>query len=127
MVFNFVDHALYLSSDNATSKRLVSNSHPRSVFISSIRPSASSFSMEIRSWRGIGSCWANGRPTMWMAKGTAALARGVIVGSSRDMVVVSSMYTSAFAQQSIGGETIVCKAVANGMESSMYLSVGIVC
>ena len=80
-----------LSSDRATRRRRVSNFYPRSIFNSSIPPSALSLSMEIRSLRGISSLEEMGRPTTWMASGTAALVRGRMTGSSREMVVVSLM------------------------------------
>ena len=52
---------------------------------------------------GIGSTVNSGRATICMDKSVAALALASILGQSRDKVGVSSMYTSALAQQSTGG------------------------
>ena len=85
------DQALNLSSERDTNNRRVSKCQPKSILTSSIRPSAFNLSMDIRWFRGSGSSLEICRPTIWMARGTAARARGVIFGSSSEMVVVSSM------------------------------------
>ena len=80
-----------LSSGRAIKRRQVSKSHPRSIFVSSILPSAINLSMETSSCRGMSSLVEVGRPIIWMAIRTAAFARGRVSGSSRAMVVVSSI------------------------------------
>ena len=72
----------------------------------------------------MGSTVANGRATIWIEKTVAARAFANISGQSKDKVGVSSMYTSALAQQSTGGDTIVGRAVAIGISSAKYSSGG---
>lgn len=121
------DHALYFGSGRERRRRRVSNSHPRVTFVSSMAPSAISFEMDIKSLRMMGSSGSSGRPTMWIASGTAALALLRVSVSSTEMVGVSSMYTSALQQQSTGGLTMVGRAFAYGMSSGRGESGGIKC
>ena len=109
------DQALYFCGVRDTLSRLVSSIQPSTTFLSSIAPSASSLLVDIISSRGIGSLGETGRQTMWMAKGTAARALLSVEGSSRAMVGVSSMYTSALQRQSTCGAMIVRRTVAYGM------------
>ena len=82
MFLSFVDQAWNFWSVSFIRRRLVSNIHPNTIFVSSMAPSASNFVIETISSRGMGSSFCRGRPTMWMASSAAALAFGRIEGSS---------------------------------------------
>ena len=83
--------AVNLCVGSLTEKVLVSMSQPRVFLTSSRRPSASNFLRHRRSALDIGSVGSNGRPNVWMARGTAAEALGLLVGECKEMVTVSSM------------------------------------
>ena len=58
---------------------------------------------------------------------TATFARGVMIGPSRVMVVVSYIYTSALLKQSTGGKTTAGKAWGKGVVFSKDESLRILC
>ena len=98
-----LNQATYLSLGRRSRRRRVSNSQPRVVLSSERAPSANSFLIQAIASLGMGSTVANGRATIWIEKRVAARAFANISGQSKDKVGVSSMYTSALAQQSMGG------------------------
>ena len=103
MDLTLLDQATYLSVGNQSRRRRVSNCQPRVVLISDMAPLASNFLMEAIASLRIGSTVDSGQATIWMDKSVATRALASILGQSRDKVGVSSMYTSALAQQSTGG------------------------
>lgn len=110
------DHAVNLCRGNRTQNERVSMSQPKVFLISCKRPSAKSFRIDNKSLREMGSFGSNGHPIIWIAKGTAAEALGSFVGECKEIVTVSSMYTSALPTGSRGTVTIICLAEPNGTE-----------
>ena len=95
-MFISFDHALCFSFISDSSSCYVLNHHPRSTLISSIAPSAGSFSIEIRSFCGIDLFLASLLPTIFMARSIAAQACARISSLSSTTVDVLPMYTSNF-------------------------------
>jgi hypothetical protein len=82
---------------------------PRIVFVSSGAPSADNLFRERSGSRGGDSPGSKGRPTAWIASGTADGARAMLEGVSRKVVMM------------------VGRAGSNGMPSGRYLGAGTRC
>ena len=122
-----VDQAMNLCAGRLRQRVLVLMSQPKVFLTSSSRPSARSFLTHIRSFRVMGSWVKIGRPIVWMASGTAADARSLLVGEWRETVIVSSMYTSTLPTGSSGIWTIIDLVWPKGMLSESSLGEPILC
>ena len=118
------DQALSLSSGSEIRRRRVSNIHPRSVLTSSIAPSACNLLGDIIPFRGMCSILLMGRQMVCSDRGMAASSLGALPGRSGPTATVSSRYTSHFPLSSLGIDTIVGIAAANGMSSGSRFILG---
>jgi hypothetical protein len=92
-----------LSGGRETVKARVLMIQPRTVAILLGPPSWRSLSRARNVVRAIGSEAESGRLRRWMASGTAAGARTVLTGVSRNRLVMSSTKQSAFPSGQVGG------------------------
>ena len=125
MVRMVADQAVHLSNGREMRKRLVSKTHPKTVFTSSKAPSAMIFDCLRKAFLGSGSLVAKGRTVASMARGTAAVRRFLLrepVSTFADMK--SSKKTSLLPESSFGRFTASSRAGAKGISSGSKLGGG---
>jgi hypothetical protein len=102
-------------------------SQPSTIASSLGPPSLRSLSRARKAERGMGSEVERGRLRRWMARGTAAGARAVLTGVSRNRVVMSSTKQSALPSGQDGGSSARGRTASKGALRGWYTGGGTRC